>query len=196
MLYRLSYALRGSRAREIAAEHRERAARGQPEKPYGAQVPGRQLSCSRGGEAALDLALTGQVKGGAGYSGSPITEAKTNMDLRHFAAAIALAAASFFTTLPAAQAAGATATATVNLRSGPGTNFHVIGRVHRGDRVFITRCQNSGRWCHVERRNGRDGWMSSRYLSVRGGNHWRGHGHHRRGSICFHSAHGHVCVNR
>ena len=123
------------------------------------------------------------------------------MILRQLAAAVALAAATFLATVPHAEAARAFITATVNLRSGPGSEYRVIDRLHRGDRVEITHCTQSRRWCHIERRRGRDGWVSSRFLTHRGGGggqHWGGGGHgggqNRPGSICFHGAHGHICI--
>lgn len=91
-----------------------------------------------------------------------------------------------------AQAASAIVTNTVQLRSGPGTNYRVIGRVHARERVRVTRCARSLRWCHVEPRRGRSGWISSRFLDrVSGGHHRPG-----RGTICFHGAHGHMCLGR
>lgn len=109
------------------------------------------------------------------------------------ASAALIAAATFLTGVIEAQAARAVATATVNVRSGPGVDYRVVGRLHRGDRVNVTRCTQSRRWCHVERRHGRDGWVNSRYLSRPGG----GGGHHNRpNEICFYGAHGYICLTQ
>lgn len=91
-----------------------------------------------------------------------------------------------------AEAARAVVTANnVQVRSGPSTSYRVIGRLHRRDRVNVTRCHRSGRWCHVQPRHMRSGWVHSRYLDrVRGGSVGR------PGSICFHGARGHVCLHR
>lgn len=111
-----------------------------------------------------------------------------------------------------AEARGAVVTGTVNMRTGPGTEYRVIDRLYRGDRVRIDGCTRSGRWCKVDQRRGRDGWVSSRYLRPRGGG-WRpggghyggggyrpgggyyGGGHHGGGgaSFCFHGGGGYFC---
>ncbi|KQY11525.1 SH3 domain-containing protein [Rhizobium sp. Root482] len=90
-----------------------------------------------------------------------------------------------------AQAASAVVTSTVHLRSGPGTNFRTIGRVHARERVRVNRCDRSLRWCQVQPRRGRTGWVSSRFLDRVSGNHRPG-----PGSICFHGARGHICIGR
>ena len=113
------------------------------------------------------------------------------MNLRLLATAVAVVSATVLSGAIEAQAARAVVTDTVNVRSGPGTEYRTVGRLHRGDRVEVTRCTQSRRWCHVERRRGRDGWVSSRYLSRVGG----GGGHHQ-GGICFYSAHGYVCLGQ
>ena len=59
-------------------------------------------------------------------------------------------------------AQAATATSSVNVRSGPGTNYSVVDTLRAGEQVDIDRC--TGGWCYVEK-SGPDGWVSSRYLS-------------------------------
>ncbi|SHF66174.1 SH3 domain-containing protein [Devosia limi] len=61
----------------------------------------------------------------------------------------------------AAFAAPATATSNVNLRSGPGTNYAVVGTLRTGQNVEVIECQDS--WCFIEDGN-RSGWASSAYL--------------------------------
>lgn len=91
-----------------------------------------------------------------------------------------------------AQAASAVVTNTVQLRSGPGTNYRVIGRVHARERVRVNRCDRSLRWCQVQPRRGRTGWVNSRFLDRVGGvGHRPG-----RGSVCFYGARGHLCLGR
>jgi len=60
-------------------------------------------------------------------------------------------------------ALGAEATASVNVRSGPGTGYAVVDTLRAGESVDIDRCVSSG-WCFV-RKDGPDGWVSARYLS-------------------------------
>ncbi len=89
-----------------------------------------------------------------------------------------------------ADAASAQVTGTVQVRSGPGTSFRVVGQLRRGDRVTIDRCSSSRRWCNVRSRYSRSGWVASRFLdrvSSGGGS---------RGGICFYGARGYICVGR
>lgn len=63
-------------------------------------------------------------------------------------------------------ALAAEATATVNVRSGPGTAYGVVDVLRPGQRVDIDHCLVSG-WCYVEK-SGPDGWVSRRYLTETG----------------------------
>lgn len=120
------------------------------------------------------------------------------MNLKQIVAIVTLAAATSLTGIVSAEAARATVTANVNVRAGPGTDFRVVNRLRAGDRVEVRQCNRSGRWCQIDVRRGRDGWVSSRYLSHRGsgrpGSSWDGRP--RPGSICFHGAHGQICIAR
>lgn len=127
-----------------------------------------------------------------------------------FSALVALGAS--FTGVSIAEARDAVVTGTVNMRTGPGTEYRVIDRLRRGERVRIERCSRSGRWCEVRRR-GPDGWVSSRYLRPTGGgwrpggggHHGGGHrpgggghhggGHHGggHGGFCFYGPNGYFC---
>ena len=49
-----------------------------------------------------------------------------------------------------------------NLRTGPGTNYRIVGTVNKDDRVQIT-ARESG-WTQVRNRDGDQGWLPSRYL--------------------------------
>lgn len=79
-----------------------------------------------------------------------------NLKKLAFAATLVTAAA-----LPGIALA-ATVTSSVNVRSGPGTNYAVVDTLRAGEEVDVDRC--SGSWCYVEK-PGPDGWVSSRYLS-------------------------------
>ncbi|WP_246472746.1 SH3 domain-containing protein [Pelagibacterium limicola] len=58
----------------------------------------------------------------------------------------------------------ATATTSVNVRSGPGTNFRVIDVLQRGQQVEVEYCRGS--WCFVDQgRYGPNGWVSANYLA-------------------------------
>lgn len=80
------------------------------------------------------------------------------MNLKKIAFAATLVTAA---TLPGIALA-ATVTSSVNVRSGPGTNYAVVDTLRAGEQVDVDRC--SGSWCYVEK-SGPDGWVSSRYLS-------------------------------
>lgn len=76
----------------------------------------------------------------------------------------ALALLGWAAMMPSASAAEATTS--VNVRSGPGTQYRVVGTLHRGENVNVRRCQSNG-WCQVARRAG-DGWVSARFLVSNG----------------------------
>lgn len=55
------------------------------------------------------------------------------------------------------------ATASVNVRTGPGTQYRVVDTLYPGETVNIETCRSNG-WCRIEH-SGPDGWVSARYLS-------------------------------
>lgn len=61
-----------------------------------------------------------------------------------------------------AAAVEAQAKSTVNVRTGPGTSFSIVGQLSTGEVVDIKECAPSN-FCFVER-DGTDGWVSSTYL--------------------------------
>lgn len=75
---------------------------------------------------------------------------------------VALALVPMIATVPAVAAPGVT-TASVNFRSGPGTNFSSIRTLPTGTDVDIGECEETGNWCAVTVR-GQNGFVSSRYL--------------------------------
>lgn len=61
----------------------------------------------------------------------------------------------------------ATATTSVNVRSGPGTNFRVVDVLQRGERVEVEYCRGS--WCFINQyQYGPNGWVSANYLAQAG----------------------------
>ncbi|MBG1231090.1 SH3 domain-containing protein [Aestuariivirga litoralis] len=62
-----------------------------------------------------------------------------------------------------AEARTATPTTNVNVRSGPGTDYAVLGVLPAGSRVFVGTC--SGSWCSVKL-GGLSGWASASYLAA------------------------------
>jgi uncharacterized protein YraI len=58
----------------------------------------------------------------------------------------------------------------LNVRSGPGTNYGIVGALGNGDRVRNLRCQTVGsaRWCEIEMMTDmrERGWVNGRYLSA------------------------------
>lgn len=67
------------------------------------------------------------------------------------------------TRAPSYSGTEAYATATVNVRSGPGTGYRVVDALYPGERVEIRNC--SGRWCYVIK-SGPDGWVAKSYLGA------------------------------
>ncbi|MGV3652512.1 MAG: SH3 domain-containing protein [Devosia sp.] len=83
------------------------------------------------------------------------------MSFKHALALGGFAAAMLGTTV-ASLAAPAIATSTVNVRSGPGTQFSVVDSLRSGQRVDVEGCRAG--WCYVNK-PGPDGWVSGRYLT-------------------------------
>lgn len=75
---------------------------------------------------------------------------------------ITLALFPIITTTPALAVPGVT-TSSVNLRSGPGTQFSSIRTLPGGTAVDIGDCEDSGSWCAVTA-GGRKGFVSGRYV--------------------------------
>lgn len=68
----------------------------------------------------------------------------------------------------AAQAANAIVTAALNVRTGPGTGYRVIGSIPNRSPINVHSCTTAYRWCQVSY-GGFSGWASSRYLAMREG---------------------------
>ncbi|WP_425537766.1 SH3 domain-containing protein [Pseudaminobacter soli (ex Li et al. 2025)] len=112
------------------------------------------------------------------------------MNPKQMAILAALAATTIVMPVVPVEAARAVVTGSVDVRSGPGPHHRVVGRLRAGERVNVTRCASSRRWCHVQSRRTRDGWVNSRFLDrVRGGPK-------RSGGICFFGARGQICLGR
>ncbi len=56
---------------------------------------------------------------------------------------------------------------TVNVRSGPGTNYSAIGQARNGERYDITGKNAAGNWYQINF-NGQSGWVTSQYVIVEG----------------------------
>lgn|SRR5690349_18023835 len=67
-----------------------------------------------------------------------------------------------FAALPLPAFADATALTTLNVRSGPGTGYHVVDVLHRGETVDVAGCRPG--WCFVHTRHAA-GWASAGYLA-------------------------------
>ena len=85
------------------------------------------------------------------------------MNLKKIAMTIGLALLALGATVASAYAATAYATGSVNVRSGPGTGYHIVDRLHRGEMVDVQDCRGS--WCRVSK-PGPDGWVSANYLTA------------------------------
>ncbi|MGL5329500.1 MAG: SH3 domain-containing protein [Peptostreptococcaceae bacterium] len=65
---------------------------------------------------------------------------------------------------PESGKSGVVNTSSLNVRSGAGTNYSIIDKVHKGDKVDILASSNS--WYKVKLSNGKIGWCSSTYITI------------------------------
>jgi len=54
---------------------------------------------------------------------------------------------------------------TLNVRSGPGTGYSIIDRVHRGDKLIYLSATPDWDWVNVKTGEDKSGWCSSKYLT-------------------------------
>lgn len=80
-------------------------------------------------------------------------------------AATALAAASqLVMSLPASAATLATATTSLNIRTGPGPEYPVVGAIPGKGQATVSGCIEGSLWCQVSY-NGKQGWAYSQYMT-------------------------------
>ena len=81
--------------------------------------------------------------------------------------AISIAALAAATALssPASAATLATATTALNLRSGPGPQYGVIGVMNGNSQAHMLGCIHDSLWCQVDF-HGKQGWAYSKYLTT------------------------------
>lgn len=56
----------------------------------------------------------------------------------------------------------------LNVRSGPGTNYPVIGGVTKGQKFVPSEAEHNGTWGKIKLPNGRTGWVSMQYMKSTG----------------------------
>lgn len=92
---------------------------------------------------------------------------QTRKMILNLATGVAIAATAGIIFTPASVLAdpGVT-TGNVNIRSGPGMKYTVLGSLVRGQSVNIVQCQ--GPWCYVEKKgkDRKNGWVAAKYLSA------------------------------
>ena len=69
---------------------------------------------------------------------------------------------------PVAAQTVATATTDLNIRSGPGPEYPVIGHVRENQRINISGCIEGSLWCQVDQK-GLQGWAYSQYMVMDSG---------------------------
>ncbi|MCB1477149.1 MAG: DUF1236 domain-containing protein [Rhodobiaceae bacterium] len=90
-----------------------------------------------------------------------------NRKLKSTVAGIAIAGAAL--AIPfAAQAATGTVYTDLNVRSGPGPQYQVIGVINPQTPVVVNGCTEGGNWCQVSY-GGQQGWAYSRYIALQEG---------------------------
>ena len=85
------------------------------------------------------------------------------MIIRTLSAAALLAASALVS--HAAAATPATATTALNIRTGPGPQYNVIGVINGNAQTTVTGCIQGSLWCQVMH-NGVQGWAYSQYLTM------------------------------
>jgi len=80
-------------------------------------------------------------------------------------AAIAAMTSTGFVGVAIAQTGSATATADLNIRSGPGPQYASVGFIASGQSAMIDGCLQGSKWCQVTF-NGVTGWSYSDYLTA------------------------------
>jgi uncharacterized protein YraI len=85
----------------------------------------------------------------------------------HIRGAISIAALAAATALSGSASAATVASATtaLNIRSGPGPQYSVIGMIDTRGRAQMLGCIQDSLWCQVEYR-GKQGWAYSKYLTT------------------------------
>jgi len=83
---------------------------------------------------------------------------------------VTLAGSATVLSASAAEAAQVYATANVNLRAGPATDYPVVTTLAPGQLLTIYGCLSDGSWCDVSTRGDR-GWVSNNYLSSASNSH-------------------------
>lgn len=66
--------------------------------------------------------------------------------------------------LPASAATLATATTSLNIRTGPGPEYPVVGAIPDRGQATVTGCIQGSLWCQVTY-NGKQGWAYSQYMT-------------------------------
>ena len=66
---------------------------------------------------------------------------------------------------PGLAQTAATATTDLNIRSGPGPQYEVIGVINANDGTTVNGCLEGSKWCMVAH-NGGEGWVYSDYLAA------------------------------
>lgn len=79
------------------------------------------------------------------------------------AAIVAIAAVAAQPAQAAWHAIDGRTAATVNVRSGPAGQYHIIGKIRKGEHVNIRGCLKDFSWCDIEQR-GKYGWVPAKYL--------------------------------
>lgn len=105
---------------------------------------------------------------GPGVTGAATTAHNMELVMRPRLLAFALLFGGGLVLSGAAEAAYTTGT--VNLRTGPGTQYGIIYSVPPGTHVNVFSCQPS--WCQVRVSGGAVGWMSSSFIGGGGGGYY------------------------
>ena len=84
--------------------------------------------------------------------------------MKHFKIASLTLAGVFAFAGPALAQLSATATTDLNIRSGPGPLYEIVGAMGASQTTVVNGCLQGSKWCQVDH-NGTTGWAYSEYLS-------------------------------
>jgi len=91
------------------------------------------------------------------------------MDIRKITKIAALATMGIVITASSAFAYTAKSSSALNVRSGPGTGYNIVDALYTGEKVNVSKCSKSKKWCYVSHA-GPDGWVAAKYLKKVGNN--------------------------
>ena len=121
----------------------------------------------------LNYAVIGSLKKGEIVEGLAVSADNQWAQVRKSGGTTGWASLTYLTKMTAPPPPGPTdvemivTTDTLNIRSGPGTAYPIVGQVHRGETVIYLNASPAWDWVNIKTKENQTGWCSSRYLMER-----------------------------